>query len=136
LPQQIAAYSFCTNDQGFTGYNALDTAQCSLNKTTSSGNIFGPNQSFESNYSDNIADFNISFTFKYSGGNNNKFHPTVTCGSLGTSNNRFNFENGSSTLFHIKADRSGFSATTNVAYNTTQTALFETNLTTNRSRAC
>ena len=40
LPQQIAAYSFCSNDQGFTGYNALDTTQCSLNKTTSSGNIF------------------------------------------------------------------------------------------------
>jgi RHS repeat-associated protein len=136
LPQQLFNHTFCTSDQGYSGYDALDTVHCSLNKSVSSGNIFGPNESYESNYSQSQADFNITLTFVYPGGSNNKFYPTVTCGSLGTSTNKFNFESQNSTHFHLKADRSGFSATTNFLYNTTQTALFETNFTNNVSRAC
>jgi len=136
LPQMVFNDAFCTSDMGYTGYNARDATQCSLNKSTSSGNIVSPSESFESNYSDNVADFNITFTFKYSGGSNNKFYPTVICSSLGSTTNRFNFESQNSTHFHIKADRGGFSSTSNFAYNTTQTALFETNVTNNVSRAC
>jgi len=136
LPQQIFQDSFCSSDRGYTGYDARDSGQCSLNKTNSYGNIYSPNEGFETNYADSVADFNLTLVFRYPGGTNNKFYPTVTCASLGSTSNRFNLEQGNSTHFHIKADRGGWSSTNDVPYNTTQTAKFETNATTNRSRAC
>jgi len=136
LPQMIFQDSFCSSDRGYSGYDARDSSQCSLNKTNSYGNIYSPNEAFETNYADSVADFNLTVVFRYPGGTNNKFYPTVTCASLGSTSNRFNFEQGNSTHFHIKADRGGWSSTNDVPYNTTITALFETNATTNRSRAC
>src|ERR1022692_3215289 len=81
------------------------------------------------------AEFNLSVTVKYASGTNNRFYPTVTCGSLGSTSNRFNFEQGDATHFHIKADRGGWTSTAHYLYNATITAI-TTNVTTNRSMAC
>lgn len=128
-------FSFCSTDQGFSGYDAHDTTQCSLNKTSGSGNLFSPDIDLETNYSNSRVQEIV--VFNYTNGTNNKYHPTEVCGSV-PSNNRFNFESQNSTHFHIKADRGTFSDTNNYPYGVLRTANFTTirNSTGNYSRAC
>jgi hypothetical protein len=128
-------FSFCATDQGFSGYDVLDTLLCALNKTTDSGNIFSPDLDLETNFSSTRVQ--VLMRINYTNGTNNKIHPTEVCGST-PSNNRFNLENVTSSTFHVKADRGTYSSTGNYPYNVTVTMNFTTvrNSTGNYSRAC
>lgn len=133
-PQWYYNTSLCTVNPGWTG-GTYSAATCTQN-FTGSGNMFTNNLTFETNSTWGLgAEYTVYLTVINPGGTNNKLHPTELCTTT-SGDNRFNMEAQNATHWHVKADRGGFSSTTDVLFNATTTLNFTTNNTNNVSRAC
>lgn len=132
LPHLIYNSNICSADPGFTGAT-YSASTCSENWT--SGNLYSNNLGMETSYP--TGEFELLINLSYPGGTNNKFRPTnIGVSGLGTGTNKFNMEAQNATHWHLKADRGGYSQTTNVYYNQSVILNFTTNFTNNVSRAC
>src|SRR3989344_1080698 len=104
----IKSWSFCSDDQGFTGYSQRNLSLCSLEDTTDfSDDIVSANASSSMSLS-NMTNYNVSFKVQCNNCTNTKLY-CKTPGSAASGTCRYNLERQGTNETAVKIDTGGFS---------------------------